>query len=60
MSVQLNDEIRKAMSAPNVREKFSAQGFAASGNTPEQFASFLKDELDKWAKTVKASGATID
>ena len=48
------------MSAPNVREKFSAQGFAASGNTPEQFASFLKDELDKWAKTVKASGATID
>ena len=58
--LQLNDEIRKAMSAPNVREKFSAQGFAASGNTPEQFASFLKDELDKWAKTVKASGATID
>ena len=58
--LQLNDEIRKAMSASIVREKFSAQGFAASGNTPEQFASFLKDELDKWAKTVKASGATID
>jgi len=58
--LQLNEEIKKAMVNPNVREKFSTQGFAAIGNSPEQFTSFLKDEVEKWSKTVKASGATVD
>ena len=58
--LQLNEEIKKAMVNPNVREKFSTQGFASIGNSPEQFTSFLKDEVEKWSKTVKASGATVD
>ena len=58
--VQLNEEIKKAMLNPNVREKFNAQGFAGIGNSPEHFSSFLKDEVEKWSKTVKASGATVD
>lgn len=57
---QLSEELKKAMQLPQVREKFSAQGFAASWNTPEQFGGFLRSEVDKWAKTVKASGATLD
>lgn len=57
---QLNEEIRKAMQLPQVREKFSAQGFAASWNTPDQFGAFVRNEVDKWARTVKASGATLD
>jgi tripartite-type tricarboxylate transporter receptor subunit TctC len=57
---QLNEEIRKAMQLPQVREKFSAQGFAASWNTPDQFGVFVRNEVDKWARTVKASGATLD
>jgi len=57
---QLNEEIRKAMQLPQVREKFSAQGFAASWNTPDQFAVFVRNEVEKWARTVKASGATLD
>ena len=57
---QLSEELKKAMQLPQVKEKFSAQGFAASWNTPEQFAGFLRVEVDKWAKTVKASGATLD
>lgn len=57
---QLNEEIRKAMLLPQVRDKFSAQGFAASWNTPEQFGVFVRNEVDKWARTVKASGATLD
>ncbi|MEN9330407.1 MAG: hypothetical protein RLZZ484_1595 [Pseudomonadota bacterium] len=58
--VQLNEEIRKAMQLPQVRDKFSAQGFAASWNTPDQFGVFVRNEVDKWARTVKASGATLD
>ncbi len=57
---QLNDQIRKAMLLPQVKDKFSAQGFAASWNSPENFGSFLKNEVDKWTRTVKASGATLD
>ena len=57
---QLNDQIRKAMLLPQVKDKFSAQGFASSWNSPENFGVFLKNEVDKWGRTVKASGATLD
>ena len=57
---QLNDQIRKAMLLPQVKDKFSAQGFAASWNSPENFGVFVKNEVDKWSRTVKASGATLD
>lgn len=57
---QLNEEVRKAMQLPQVRDKFSAQGFAASWNSPDQFGVFVRNEVDKWARTVKASGATLD
>ena len=45
---QLSEELRKAMQLPQVKEKFSVQGFAASWDTPEQFGSFLRAEVDKW------------
>ena len=57
---QLNDQIRRAMLLPQVKDKFSAQGFAASWNSPENFGVFVKNEVDKWTRTVKASGATLD
>ena len=57
---RLSEELAKAMAVAQVREKFSVQGFAASWDTPEQFGSFLRSEVAKWTKTVKASGATLD
>ena len=57
---RLNEEVKKAMQLPQVKEKFSLQGFAASWDTAEQFGGFLRGEVTKWTKTVKASGATID
>ena len=57
---RLNAELRKALALPEVKDKFEAQGFAASWNTPEAFGGFLQVEVDKWAKVVKASGATLD
>ena len=57
---QLSEELKKALQLPQVKEKFSLQGFAASWTTPEQFSGFLRAEVDKWTKTVKASGATLD
>jgi tripartite-type tricarboxylate transporter receptor subunit TctC len=57
---KLSEELKKAMQLPQVKEKFSAQGFSASWNTSEQLGGFMRGEVDKWAKTVKASGATLD
>jgi tripartite-type tricarboxylate transporter receptor subunit TctC len=57
---RLSEELAKAMAVAQVREKFSVQGFTASWDTPEQFGGFLRSEVAKWTKTVKASGATLD
>ena len=58
--VRLSEELRRAMQLPEVKEKFSVQGFAASWSTPEQFGGFLRAEVEKWGVTVKASGATLE
>ena len=57
---RLNDELRKALQASQVKERFAQQGFAASWTEPEAFGAFLRAEVAKWAKTVKAAGATIE
>jgi len=57
---KLNAELKKALDAPEVKDRFSAQGFGAAWNTREAFAKFIQSELDKWAKVDKVSGATLD
>ena len=57
---QLSQELKKAMALPQVKDKFNAQGFAASWDRPDEFGSFLKGEVEKWTKAVKASGATVE
>ena len=39
---------------------WAAQGAGAGGNTPEEFAAFVKAETAKWAKVVKDTGVRID
>ncbi len=57
---KLNAASVKALASPEMRERLAAQGADPIGNTPEQFAAFIKGEIDKWAKIVKASGARVD
>ncbi len=53
---RLQAEIARGMKTSAVRERLTAMGADPSGNTPEEFAAFLRSEIAKWAKVVKAAG----
>lgn len=57
---RLNDEFRKALVTPAMRERLAAMGTEPSPNTPEQFARFIAAELAKYRDVVKYSGAKVD
>jgi tripartite-type tricarboxylate transporter receptor subunit TctC len=57
---RLNGTIVKALQMPDVREKLQAQGAELLSGTPQQAASFIRSEVAKWGKVVKASGAKVD
>jgi tripartite-type tricarboxylate transporter receptor subunit TctC len=50
----------KVMAKPEVREKLIAQGLDLAPIPPAKLVALLKEELLKWAKIVKASGAQLD
>ena len=52
--------MEKTMSKSEVREKLTAQGLDLAPVPTNRLSSLLKDELAKWAKIVKASGAQLD
>ena len=53
---RLNADIVKALRQPDVRERLGGVGFDIVGGTPEAFGAYIKDEIAKWAKVVKAAG----
>ena len=57
---QLNAEIAKALDSKDVLDKLAGVGCEPYKSTPEQFAAVVRDDLPRWAKIVKDSGATID
>ena len=57
---KLNAEVVKILKLPEVRERLQAMGIEIAGNSPEQFAAFMRSETTKWGRIVKDSGAKID
>jgi len=57
---RLNEEIRKAVASPEVRESFAKQGLEASTNSPEEFEAMLRTEIAKWSRVVKETGVTVN
>lgn len=57
---KLNREMVRVINAPDVKEKVVAQGNYVVGDTPEQFAAFIRSEFDKWARVVKQGNIKLD
>ena len=56
----LNAEIAKALDSRDALERLAGVGCEPYKSTPEQFATVIREDLPKWAKIVKDSGATVD
>ena len=52
----LSREIVKIMQVQEVRDRFASDGFEPVGNSPEQFAKFVREEIAKWGKIVRSGG----
>ena len=57
---QLNQKIAGVLQLPDTRKRLAALGFDPVQNTPDQFVSYIKVEVAKWAQVIKESGARID
>jgi tripartite-type tricarboxylate transporter receptor subunit TctC len=58
---KLNAEVTRAMKQPDLVQRLSGAFYdVAAPNTPEQYATYIRQEIAKWAKLVKDTGAKVD
>ena len=53
-------ELQSALKTPDIQEKFKGQGAEVGTLGPGPFAAYIREELVRWGKVVKASGAKLD
>ena len=54
---RLSDAARQAVASPEVKRRIEFEGATPVGNTPDEFARFVREEIARWSKVVKYSGA---
>ena len=57
---KLNADINKALKDPQLEKQLSDQGADVATGSPEQFATLIRDDIPRWGKLVKDSGAKVD
>jgi tripartite-type tricarboxylate transporter receptor subunit TctC len=57
---KLNTVIVSALNNPKIREQLSNEGASVVGNTPAEFAAFVRDDIKRWAPIVKQSGEVFN
>lgn len=58
--MRLHSEIARALKSNDVRQPLLTEGLETKSNSPEEMGAFVKAELDRWGKVVRASGAKAD
>jgi len=57
---RLSREAARATASPGLKAQFAAQAIDVMSGTPEQFGAYVRQEIEKWARLVEASGARLD
>ncbi len=57
---RLNREFVKIISTAEVKDRLAVNGFETETTTPEQFAAYIRSEVAKWGKVIKAAGIRAD
>jgi tripartite-type tricarboxylate transporter receptor subunit TctC len=57
---RLNTEIAKLMDNPEMKDRLVGLGVESAPSSPEQLAALLREDLVRWSKIVKESGAQLD
>ena len=57
---RLNAAFNEALRTPEIRDQLSAQGWAVTGGTPEQFGAFARAEQERWATVVKTANVRVE
>ncbi len=57
---RLNSEIERMLALPEMKSRLTADGADPAGGTPERFAAFIRADIDKWAKVIKAANVQVD
>lgn len=57
---KIRSDVAKSLESAEMKERFAGQGALPVGDTPEAFTAFIRNEIDKWTRVVKFSGAKID
>jgi tripartite-type tricarboxylate transporter receptor subunit TctC len=56
----LNREMVKAIRSPDISGRLAAEGAQVIGSTPEEFAVYLRRDIERWQKLVPAIGISIE
>src|SRR3954470_8982230 len=57
---RINADVVKVANQPDVKEKLAQQGIDRVANSPDEAAAYVKSEITKWAKVIKAANVRID
>jgi len=53
---RLYQESSRALRSADMKERMTAEGLEVVGGTPEEFASYIRSETEKWTQVIKAAG----
>ena len=57
---RLNAEVKAILSEPDVRDRLLAVGFDLHASTPEVLARIIREETERYSKTIRAAGIKVD
>ncbi len=57
---RINGDVVRVLNYPDAKERLAQQGIDRVGNSPDEAAAYLKAEITKWAKVIKAANVRID